>query len=125
MAANGNEKITFKQGQAIDALVMLGTVKKAAAATGIAERTIYRWKDDPDFTAALRAAERAARDDFSRSLFAAKDQALGALLAGLDARQKINVRLSAARLFFDAYFKFNDWADLEERLAELEQQFAN
>ena len=38
MADNGNEKITHKQWQAIDALVMLGTVKKAVAATGIAER---------------------------------------------------------------------------------------
>jgi len=95
MAENDTGKITHKQAQAIDALVMLGTVKKSAAATGIAERTIYRWKDDPDFGTALRAAERGARDDFHRQLFAMQDRVLATLLDGLDATQQINVRRAA------------------------------
>ena len=67
-----------------------------------------------------RHAEGAARDDFNRALFTLHGKALAAIDDGLDKHQKINVRLSAARLYLDAYHKFVDLAELESRLAELE-----
>lgn len=118
------KSLTIRQRQAIEALITQGTPTKAAAAASVDRVTLYRWMQLPHFTAALRQAQAEARDAFNLSLFALHDKALAALDAGLDKHQKINVRLSSARLYFDAYHKFIDLADMESRLAELESNYA-
>lgn len=52
--------LSHKQEQAIFALLTEPTLAKAAAKVGVHDRTIYRWLDDPVFSAAYRSARREA-----------------------------------------------------------------
>jgi hypothetical protein len=68
MTLNGEENegtpmggLTPVQEKAITALLAEPTIAKAAEATGVTERTIYRWMtNDPEFGAAYRKARREA-----------------------------------------------------------------
>src|SRR5262245_14719972 len=50
--------LTPRQEQAILALINEATVAKAAAATGIPERTLYHWLNEPKFNRAHRETRR-------------------------------------------------------------------
>jgi len=56
MAENG--VISAKQRRAIVALLSERTVRAAAQKAGIGERTLTRWRANPDFDRELRRAER-------------------------------------------------------------------
>lgn len=60
MAANTSDNLSPKQEEAIVALLNEPTVAKAAAACEVGERTLYRWLDEPPFSAAYRKARREA-----------------------------------------------------------------
>jgi hypothetical protein len=52
------EKLSRKQDEAIAALLSAPTIKEAAAAVGVDEKTVRRWLGEPDFAAAFRDARR-------------------------------------------------------------------
>ena len=52
------EGLTPRQSQAVLALAGEPTLKKASEATGIPERTLYRWRQIPAFKAALHLVQR-------------------------------------------------------------------
>lgn len=54
------DNLSPKQEQGIVALLSEPTMAKAAAAIGVAQKTIHRWLDDPNFLAAYRKARREA-----------------------------------------------------------------
>jgi hypothetical protein len=97
-----------------------GTVAEAAAAAGVDERTIYKWKaDDTRFgerVAELRAAAVAAAMGKLSDSMAGAAGVLSELLGADDA----NVRLRAARAVIELGLKVREQCDLAERLAALE-----
>jgi hypothetical protein len=52
------EKLTAKQERALVALLDCGEMKRAATMVGVAETTLWRWLQQPDFQARYRAARR-------------------------------------------------------------------
>jgi hypothetical protein len=60
MADDPLDNLEHGQDQAIIALVNEPTIRKAAEACGIGERTIYTWLEQPAFMAAYRKARREA-----------------------------------------------------------------
>lgn len=52
------DNLSPAQEQALVALLNEPTVLKAAQVCGVGERTIHRWLDEPDFSAAYRKARR-------------------------------------------------------------------
>ncbi len=52
------EKLTAKQERALLALLDCGEIKEAARTTGVAEVTLWRWLQTPDFQTRYRAARR-------------------------------------------------------------------
>lgn len=60
MPARVVDGLTPKQEQAIVALLNEPTISRAAQTLNMAERTLYRWMDDPAFSRAYRSARREA-----------------------------------------------------------------
>lgn len=99
------------------------TVRDAATAAGVAERTVYRRLGEPEFrakVAGLRAGMlSAAAGRLADSMAAAADH-LRALLGAKDP----NVRLRAATQIVTLALKVTELADLERRVKDLEDRSA-
>lgn len=96
-------------------------VKDAAARAGVGERTAFRRLKDPAFAARVRdlraAAVSAALGRLTDGMTAAAD-ALTALVAD----PSPDVRFKAAAKVIELALKVRDQADLEDRLARVEDQ---
>jgi|GEM_PF-4339829 len=54
------DALSPEQNRALAALLAEPTIARAAAVSGVSERTIYRWLDEPEFSTAFRKARREA-----------------------------------------------------------------
>lgn len=120
-----DEKVTEnslrpRQTAAIAALLASGKVTDAATAGGVTTKTVYAWLRQPDFSAALRAAESDALRSLSRRLAGLGGAAADALSDALDDRQPIGVRLRAADLVTQRGPALLELTGLLERVAQLE-----
>jgi hypothetical protein len=127
-SARSRDGLTARQLAAIAALVEGKPVAKAAAAAGVLESTLYRWRQDPAFQKALQRAEDAAFAATLAALRRAGAQAVAVCVelmrpapAAPDARVPARaLRLRAAGLVLGHLLKSNEDLDLERRLAALE-----
>jgi hypothetical protein len=119
--ATKNGKLSARQEQAIAALLIEPTVTAAAAKANVPERTLYRWLDEPAFTAAYRAARRKAVKQTVARLQRASAPVVSLLLqlAASDQTPAM-ARVAARRAVLDYTFKAVELEDLDERLSELE-----
>jgi hypothetical protein len=60
MSTESNQATDAKKEIALAALMADPNIKRAAEATGVSERTLHRWLDEPAFMAAFRKARRQA-----------------------------------------------------------------
>jgi hypothetical protein len=109
-----------RQTAAIAALLNTGKVTDAAAAGGVTTKTVYAWLRQPDFSAALRAAEADALRSLSRRLAGLGEAAADALKDALDEDQPIGIRLRAADLVTARGPALAELTDLVARLEALE-----
>lgn len=115
--------MTRKQTQALAALLTAPTARAAANAAGIDERTLRRYKQDPEFSAEYkrRCAEM---------LDAATDQAKAALSPAVerlstivyDDQQQPQQQIAAARAVLEYGLRLIEAADIEQRLRALEER---
>ena len=111
-----------RQARAISALLVC-TVAEAAEVSSISRSTLYRWLDDPEFTAALRQAEGELLDAATRRLLAGQAAALDALEELIDhPGTSDGVRRQAARDWLEICLRYRAMHDLEGRIAELENR---
>ena len=114
-------KLKPKQNKAIKALLEYRTVGAAAAAAGVAERTIYRWFEVPVFRAALARAEGDAIDQATRNLLALSNSAIGVFKDILNDKDiSPGIRLRAADRVMDHLIRLRELRDVEQRLTALE-----
>jgi hypothetical protein len=108
--------------QLLMALACGATVDNAARQAGISPATAYRRLADPAFGQRLQQL----RDDMvsrtAATLTAAASEAVRTLLELLKNPTSSAVRLAAARAVLEIGMKLRERADLEVRLAALEQQ---
>jgi hypothetical protein len=71
-----NGRLSPAQKRALAAMLTERDVRSAAKAAGVAERTLFTWLKDPDFTQALRQAEAALIDEATRGLVGMQGKAL-------------------------------------------------
>ncbi len=110
-----------KQQQAVIALLQHPNVAEAAKAVGIGERTLWRWIGEPEFAAAVAAAEGGAIDEATRRLVQMQTSSLDVLQAVLDDRRvPIAIRMRAAGMAIDFMLKLRELRNVEARLAALE-----
>jgi hypothetical protein len=108
--------------QLLMALVCGATVENAARQAGISPATAYRRLADPAFGQRLQKL----RDDMvsrtAGTLTAAAGEAVRTLLDLMKNPTSSSVRLAAARAVLEIGMKLRERADLESRMAALEQQ---
>jgi hypothetical protein len=110
--------------QLLLALACGATVEAAARQCRLNERTVYRRLADAGFQQRLRQVRTDMVQRTAATLTAAGSEALRTLLDLLKPAAPAAIRLGAARVILELGTKLRESADLEVRLAVLEQQMA-
>jgi len=97
------------------------TVENAARQCGISESTVYRRLADPEFSRQIQTLRNDMVQRMAATLTAAGTEAVKTLLVLLQATNPAPVRLGAARAVLEIGVKLREVADLEQRLAAVEQ----
>ena len=109
----------------LSALAFGATVAHAARKAGLGERTVYRRLADPAFRARL---EQTRREALVRTAGMLTGAALGAVKTLVDLHQDVSVpaavRRGAARDVLEMNVKYRDAAEIEQRVAALEDRLA-
>lgn len=127
MATGGTKSTKTRQARMIAALLNPANRSQAAACTAakVPVRTLQNWMDDPEFVAALRAAEAEAIGEASRRLVGVAPMAVAVILQIMaDGQIAPTVRLRAAGQVLDTLLRLREMQSFEQRLAALEQQIA-
>jgi hypothetical protein len=104
------------------ALACGATVESAARQAGVSESTAYRRLAAPEFRRQLQNLRADMVQRTAGMLTAAAGEAVKTLLSLQQATTPAAVRLGAARAILELGLKVREIADLEERLAALEQR---
>lgn len=116
--------LSTQQNRAIVALLNGDSIRNAAKAASIGERTLYRWlAEDDAFRHKLRDAESSALDAATRQLSVIASEAVTVLRdIQNDDDTPPNVRVSAARALLDSTMKMVEMRNFDERLRRLEEE---
>jgi len=115
-------KFGRKQEEAIAALLSQRSIEDAARVVGVAEKTLRRWMQEPQFKAHyLRARREGVSQAVARLQQATGAAAAVALKLLTDPNVPAAVRLRAAEFVFDRSSKGIELEDIEARVAELER----
>jgi hypothetical protein len=121
MAQRGKRGVDHKL---LLALACGATVEAAARQAGVSESTVYRRLADPAFQQQLRALRADMVQRTAGTLTAAASEAVRTLVELLKPGVAPATRLGAARAVLESGVKLREIAELEVRLAALEQQLA-
>ena len=117
-----NDQLTPQQHEAIFNLITMGSVVKAAKATGVARSTLYNWLKDPAFKQALNQAETEALSELRRKLLSMGNQATEVIVKIMTSRKaKDVVKLRASDITLRRLLQISELATIEERLAAIEE----
>lgn len=123
MAENG--RLTPKRQAFVRALLTERDTRAAAAAAGIAERTAYRWVQDPDIQAAVTGAEGEALEAVTRGLLRLAGEAVATLGDAMEAEDaSASARIRAADIVLGRLLQLREALTFEERLSALEAAIA-
>ena len=106
---------------AIVALIAQPTITSAASVAGVADVTLWRWLQRPDFVRAYRDARRQVVEQALGEVQAATSDAVRTLREVMtDAAAPPSSRVAAARAVLDTALRAVELMDLETRVADLE-----
>ncbi len=121
MAEDSKQKLTPGQKRAIEALLNTKSVREAAEAAELGERTIFRYLGDPFFRQQLSSAEGDLIDQATRRLLALQGAALDTFEGVLASEEaSASVKLRAAQSVLDSLLKLRELRNIEARLVALE-----
>src|SRR4051794_3870591 len=121
MGRGHGDKLTRKQEEAIAALLSHTTVKAAAEAVPVNEKTLRLWLKDPAFLSAYREARRGVVEQTVGQLQQASSLAVAALVRNLDC-QKPGDEIRAALGILEHAVKAVEVYDLAQAVADLKRQ---
>lgn len=104
------------------ALACGATVEGAARKAGVSERTAYRRLDEPGFRAQLNALRSQMVERAAGMLTAGGMESVKTLVSLQEASMPAAARLGAAKATLELGLKLRQRAELEERLAALEER---
>jgi hypothetical protein len=122
MADSTAEKLKPRQETALAALVTHPTIRDAAQASGIPERTLFRYLQDADFQEAYRAARR----ETVNHAVARLQQLCSRATETLDLVMRcpfspVPSKVAAAKIVLEMSMKAVEIEDLEVRISALEE----
>jgi hypothetical protein len=121
-----SENLTVRQRKAIGALLMNYDITQAAKAAGVSRETLYRWKGEEPFRAALNDASRQALEGLSNSLIALSALAVDGLNEVLsNPTTPPAVKIRAADIVLTRILQLCELVELENRVAELEKHITD
>jgi len=120
MAQNGT--LSTNQGKALAALLVNSTIKEAAKAAGLGERTVKRYLADDTFRGELRKRQQEALAAASAAMAGKAGDAVKVLYdMMMNAEASDNVRVRAALGFVQRCDTMADFDELAERLDVVEE----
>jgi hypothetical protein len=117
MAAS--EGLTTKQSALLAALLTHAGITDAAKSVGVAERTAFRWLQEPDFQREYRAARRQVIEQALTLVQRSTGAAVATLIRNLKAESNA-VQVAASRTRLEYSTKILELDDLEQQLGELQ-----
>lgn len=122
---SGRHRLTARQERAVVALLEQPTLRAAAGAAGVSERTLRRWlADDVGFQAAYRAARTQVLQQATGRLQTAATEAVDTLRGLLRSEEKAEVRCKAALGILSSAATFERLENLGARIEALEAALA-
>jgi len=120
MRGNG-QKQSRKMELFIAALLIEGSIERAAHSAGIGVATAWRWHSMKEFQAELKSRQKEITEHVVTSIKSAMSEALEVLRSIMsDAENPASARVAAARSILDNGFKAIETADILTRLEALE-----
>jgi uncharacterized protein (UPF0147 family) len=120
------EKFSRKRQLAISALLENPTVKDAAAASGLADSTLWRWMKELSFRTAYGEAKRQVVENSISRLQKIAGEAAGVLGSIMrDESSPPNTRVAAAKIVLEMSLRGVETADILSRLDMLETALLN
>ena len=120
-----NDSLSPRQHRFLAALVTAPSVKAAAEAAGIGEKTAWRYLGDDGIRGALAGHFDAVMADTSHRMAGAMSEALEVILDVMRGETTPPaVRVSAGRVILDAGLRLAELVTLAERVAQLEARMA-
>jgi hypothetical protein len=113
------QKLSRLGASVLASLLQHPTVTEAAKASGISERSIFRWLQRADFMEQYRAAQREVVDKAIGELQGATKEAVATLRRNLSCGHAA-VEVRAAHIILEQSFKAIEIQELQERLERLE-----
>ena len=111
-----------RQQKFVAALFQYPTIKAAAAACGVTDRTARNWLNDPDVITAIRDAEAETLSEITRNLLRLSGKAGQALEGAMDDGDAPHgVKIRAADLIYTRMLQYLEKVTLEERVKALEE----
>jgi AcrR family transcriptional regulator len=118
-------KADHKQERAVSALINSNTIKEAAQAAGIGERTLYNWLQDKEFNEAYRQARSAVVQQALAQLQRVSSLAVTTLAAIMeDSEAPAGSRVSASKAVLELAIRAVELEDILQRLEALEVEVA-
>ena len=123
MAEVGMNGLTARQQKALSSLLTHPTLADAAKASGIAERSLYRYLRAPHFAECYRQARHQQVAQAVSLLQTSADQAVAVLIEiATSPTAKSTARVQAARALVEGALRATEMETLEARITELEQR---
>lgn len=116
-----SSELTARQRQLLVELVRNSDLKKAAKAAGIGRTTVYRWLEDPRFSAELARLRNETMKDALDSVKALTTRAAQELAGLLDTEDERLKRLLCKDILGHA-IKVRELEEIERRLVRMEEQ---
>lgn len=113
--------LTTKQVQAARLLAEGTTAVQAAERCGVSRSTLERWKNVPEFQAAIREMEDTAYTESLRMLKRASRAAISCLICCMDPKVSAYTRVAAASKILDMGITVHEIAPLKAEIEELRE----
>ena len=106
----------------IQTLACGASIEGAARECGASSRTIHRRLADPQFRRRVQQIRSDMMQRIAGSLTAASTEAMRTLIELMKPTSPATIRLGAARTVLECAMRMNEFTELEDRVAEMEQE---
>lgn len=116
------DPLRSNQRRAVESIAAGRTLEQAAIEAGVTVRTVYRWRSEPGFQAAIRTVNEQALDHATMTLASAAVVAVETLRDLLTSdTTKDAVKVAACRAILDNVLKIKELHDFDKRLGDIER----
>jgi len=118
------EKVTLSTNQkkALVAILAHKTIRAAAMASNLADRTLWRYLEDEPFKQALRKAQEGLYKEITNRLTTGMNQALDELESLMTGANSEGVRRQAVSEWLSLALRLRELTDIETRISDLESR---